>query len=207
MTFSWVLDERKYLTLDQVRILRQYCGQKKQKSLRQEEFHGVRDWFVLQLGLNTGLRVQEMTDLKCGDLLVSALQGSVIVRKGKGKKKRRVRINEPFKKDCQFYLRWKHRYGHSVEDEAPLLTSEQGKPLTKRALQKVFKRTMKEAGLASHYSIHCLRHTYGTHLLKASGNNLRIVQEQLGHSSVRTTEVYTSLIESEVGKALSKLYS
>lgn len=161
---------------------------------------------MIELGLNTGLRVQEMTDLKCGDFFISALEASVIVRKGKGKKRRPVWISESFKKACQFFMRWKHWHGHSTEDEAPLFTSEDGMPLSKRALQKAFKKILTAAGLPGYYSIHCLRHTYATHLLKASGFNLRLVQEQLGHSSVRITEVYTKLIGSDVKQAVNRLY-
>jgi integrase/recombinase XerC len=73
-------------------------------------------------------------------------------------------------------------------------------------LQYDFKRVAKAAGLDSHYSIHCLRHTYATHLLKAGKYNLRLVQEQLGHSSVKVTEVYTKLIDADVSAAVERLY-
>lgn len=206
MAFDWALDERKYLTIEKVRQLRRFCEQEKQRAIRQGSFLGVRDWFLIELGLNTGLRVQEMADLKCGDLYVSGIEASVIVRKGKGKKRRPVEIDESFKKSCRFFLKWKHWFGHSVEEGAPPLTSKRGLPLTKRTLQKAFKRIAQAAGLERYYSIHCLRHTYGTHLLKAGRYNLRFVQEQLGHSSVRITEVYTSLLSKEKKKALARLY-
>ncbi len=206
MTFAWTLDERKFLTLDKVRRLRSHCRREKARALGKKEFLGVRDWFLIELGLNTGLRVQELSDLRCGDLLISGDEASLIVRKGKGNKRRPVWINQSFKESCKSFLTWKKRQGHTVGAEAALLTSEQDKKVTKRALQKAFKRIAREAGLENHYSIHCLRHTYATHLLKASGNSLRLVQEQLGHSSVRTTEVYTKLIGSDVKQALGKLY-
>jgi site-specific recombinase XerD len=161
---------------------------------------------MVELGLNTGLRVQEMADLKCGDLLLSGNESSLVVRKGKGDKKRSVWISPTFKASCKFFLKWKQRQGHSVEPEAPVLTSVQGKSVTKRTLQNAFKKVARAAGLEVHYSIHCLRHTYGTHLLRAGGFNLRLVQEQLGHSSVRVTEVYTSLIDVDAKKAVGKLY-
>lgn len=62
------------------------------------------------------------------------------------------------------------------------------------------------AGLEGCYSIHCLRHTYGSHLYIASNHNLRLVQEQLGHSSIRITEVYASLMNTEIKASLEKLY-
>lgn len=206
MAFQWVLDEKKFLALEQVRKLRKFCGQEKKKAVKRGEFLPVRDWFMIELGLNTGLRVQEMADLKHGDLFVSVLQASVIVKKGKGSRKRRVMVNESFKKDGGFFQRWKNLRGQAIDDYSPVFTSERGGPVTKRALQKSFKRIMRDAGLESHYSIHCLRHTYATHLLKASGNNFKLVTNQLGHSSIKVSEVYLGLIEEEVKKALSRLY-
>src|SRR3989338_5775071 len=177
MTFAWTLDERKFLTLarDKVRQLRKHCGRKKAGALGRREFLGVRDWFLIELGLNTGLRVQELSDLRCGDLLISGTEASLIVRKGKGNKRRPVWLSQSFKESAEDFLAWKRKQGHVIDAEAPLLTSEHGERVTKRALQKAFKRIVQQAGLESHYSIHCLRHTYGTHLLKASGYNLRLV--------------------------------
>ena len=206
MTFAWRLDERKFLTLNKVRRLRSHCRREKARALGKKEFLGVRDWFLIELGLNTGLRVQELSDLRCGDLLISGTEASLIVRKGKGNKRRPVWLSQSFKESCKNFLVWKRRQGHAIDAEAPLLTSEQGERVTKRALQKAFKRIVQQAGLESHYSIHSLRHTYGTHLLKAGGYNLRLVQEQLGHSSVRITEVYTKLIGSDVKQAVNRLY-
>ncbi|GAH75377.1 unnamed protein product, partial [marine sediment metagenome] len=59
--------------------------------------------------------------------------------------------------------------------------------------------------LPKRYSIHCLRHTYATRLYKASGYNLRLVQKQLGHSSVSTTQVYADVMDSDVDQAVANL--
>ena len=206
MTFAWTLDERKFLNQAYVSRLRKYCSGQKEKVHKTDKFLAVRRWFLVELGLNTGLRVQEMTDLKWGDMFIDSLEASVVVRKGKGKRKRSVWINDSFKEICQHYKYWLHLQGHSVNDEVCVFTSENDSPLTKRTLQKDFKMIIGRAGLPEYYSIHCLRHTYATHLLKASNNNYKLVAGQLGHSSIKVTEVYTSLIRSDVKKALSKLY-
>ncbi len=65
---------------------------------------------------------------------------------------------------------------------------------------------MGKAGLPSHFHIHCLRHTYTTFLLTASNFNYRFVQQQLGHSSIKTTQVYAGIIESEGKNAIENLY-
>ena len=65
-------------------------------------------------------------------------------------------------------------------------------PLTDSSLQKAFKRAVDAAGISKHAHIHSLRHSYATHLLEM-GVNLRIIQENLGHGSARTTQIHTHL--------------
>ncbi len=204
--FSWVLSEKKYLKLSEVNRLRKACQETRYLALKPDKSVTARNWFMIELGLNAGLRVEEMRDLKCGDLHIQNDRSSVSVRKGKGNKPRIVRISESFKNKCKRFLIWKKRKGQGTEPDAYLLTSNKGTQLSKRALQKAFKVCITKAGLPGHYSIHSLRHTYGTYLFKASNHNLRLVQQQLGHSSVRTTEVYASLINEDVKKAVKKLY-
>ena len=98
-------------------------------------------------------------------------------------------------------------FGYEIHQDSYLLNNIKGLKISKRALQKFFKDLLKKAGLPSHYYIHCLRHTYTTFLLKASSHNYRFVQQQLGHASIRTTQVYAGVIESEGRKAVERLYN
>ena len=92
------------------------------------------------------------------------------------------------------------------QTESPyLFRSERSQKMTTTAIQKVFKFWAKKAGLSSHYSVHSLRHTYAVRLYKSSGNNLRLVQKLLGHSSISTTQVYADVVESDVQEAVDKL--
>jgi site-specific recombinase XerD len=202
---SWALDEKKFLSLEKVEKLRSCCKKAKTlalKSGKPSKIVPVRNWFMVELGLFTGLRVEEMANLKSIDLFLTGSQAALSVKKGKGNKQRTVYFSDTFKKECLFYLEWK-------ETRIPgmyLFANQKGEQLNKRTLQKSFKRSLQTAGLESYYSIHCLRHTYGTYLYKASKHNLRLVQEQLGHSSIRTTQIYASLIDEEVKKSLENLY-
>ena len=202
--FAWTLDENKYLTIDEVKKLRRYCCKKKRQALKENKITGVRNWFMVELGLNAGLRVKEMANLKCGDILIDKEHSSIIAL-GKRGKKRSVWISSKFKKDCLWFLKWKQKVGQSTKPESYIFTSENGNQLTRRALQKAFYSTIKKAGLSNH-SIHHLRHTFGSYLYLSSGHNLRLVQEQLGHSSVKVTEVYASVMNTDAKNAVENLY-
>lgn len=204
--FSWVLNEKKYLKLSEVNKLRKACRRARYLALKHGKSIVARDWFMIELGLNTGLRVEEMRELKCGDLHIQRGQSSLSVRKGKGDRPRTVRISEEFRNRCKRFILWKRMQGQGVDSESYLLTTSKGTQLSKRALQKAFKRCIRKAGLPEYYSIHSLRHTYGTYLYLASNYNLRLVQKQLGHSSVRVTEIYANLMDPYVKKAVEKLY-
>jgi site-specific recombinase XerD len=205
---AWVIDESKYLGMSQVRRLRRHCESLRASAVADptRDFLLLRDWFMVELGLQCGLRVSEMAALSIGDLNIHNEEPSLIVRLGKGGKTRVVHFSLRFKQACLAFLEAKRNVGQPTERENHVLTKVAGEPITKRTLQKAFKRCIKGAGISSHFGIHCLRHTYGTHLYKASGYNLRLVQEQLGHASIRTTQVYASLFNEDVMRAVERLY-
>jgi len=202
---GWIIDERKCLNLHEIKKLRSAAREAKENGFENCRFSQVRDWFMIELGLNTGLRVSEMTSLRHGDLLIDNGKSSIVVT-GKGNKKRSVWINSGFKRICMKYMDHKKYLGYKTDAEFFLLNNLKDSRISKRALQKAFKNAINRAGLPDHYYIHCLRHTYTTFLLKASGYNYRFVQQQLGHASIRTTQVYASVIESDGKAALEKLY-
>ena len=203
MAFQWVLDERKYLTTCEVRRLTRAA----RALSRSDGADGVRAWLLVDLVSESGLRVGEVAGLCVGDVMVHDGRRSILVRRGKGGKSRVVRIGRSLASHLCRFLSWKARRGEPVESGSALLWSSrvQG-AYSRRALQLMFKRCARSAGLPGYVSVHCLRHTYAVHLYKASGYNLRLVQKQLGHSSVRTTEVYADVFDADLVRAVDCLY-
>lgn len=115
---------------------------------------------------------------------------------GKGKKDRYVPLPEPTLQMLRSYWRthrspiWlfpaptRHGLSHSLAHD--------GGPVTRSSLQSAFRRALRRSGIAKRAHVHTLRHSYATHLLEA-GVNLRIIQDNLGHGSARTTQIYTHL--------------
>ena len=204
----WVLDESKFLSTAEVRKLLQVARTRADQGSGAAGRTAFRDYTIIALALATGLRVSELAGLACGDVFVSDGKASLAVRRGKGGKPRWVWFNGASKDHLVQYLHWKQDIGEPINDGAPLFLSVRtGTFMTTRALEKAFKRCASAAGLSQHYSIHSLRHTYACHLYKASGWNLRLVQKQLGHSSIATTQVYADVMEPDVRRALEKLYA
>lgn len=202
---DWLIDERKYLSRGEVKKLRNKCLQVKLLGLNNMRFSLIRNWFMVELGLNTVLRVNEMASLRFKNLLIDDTRSSIVIT-GKGNKKRVIWISAKFKRTCLNYLKYRARFGYSIDQESFILNNLKGKRISRRALQKFFKKIIRGAGLPDYYSIHCLRHTYTTFLLIASNQNYRFAQQQLGHSSIQTTQVYAGVVEHEGKKALEKLY-
>jgi site-specific recombinase XerD len=202
---AWVLDESKYLNLGEVKQLRTYSKTLKQLGLEKKRFSQVRNWFMIELGLYSGLRVDEMAQLKHCNFFIDGTESSIAVL-GKGNKKRVVWINSDFKKIYKYYVKYKKMIGFNISGDSSVLNNLKGNKITKRALQKFFKIISKKAGLKSCYSIHCLRHTYATFILKTTNNDYRFLQDQLGHSSIKTTQIYAGIMENERKKDIENLY-
>jgi site-specific recombinase XerD len=204
---GWIVDKSKFLSLKEAKQLLKTARFSAESGLLYSHKTPVRDYFLIHLALETGLRVSEIAELNCGDIYADQKTGYLIVRKGKGSKKRLVRFNVEFRQHYDEYLNWKQDCNEPTGQDDPLLrSSHSGGNISSRALEKAFKRVAAKSGLLKHYSIHCLRHTYACQLYKASGYNLRLVQKQLGHSNSRTTEVYADVMNTDLDESLEKLY-
>ena len=198
---TWVVSPEKFLTSDEVNKLRRVVGDAATLARARGTQAAVRDQLIIELALGTGLRVSELASLKVEDLFLKKGQNSLYVRRGKGGKDRVVQFSAGLKNLIRDYLDYRKTDSHYV------FPSQRNPRMTPSAIQQTFKRWAAKAGLPKRYSIHCLRHTYATRLHKASGYNLRLVQKQLGHSSISTTQVYADVLDEDVTKALANLDS
>jgi len=105
-SINWELGLEKFLTKEEIRKLRYWV--KLQRERNHKKHLAWFEWFLIELGLNTGLRVFEMAELKCGDIVIRGELSHVFVRKGKCNKSREVRINSEFCQSVVEYLKWKH---------------------------------------------------------------------------------------------------
>ena len=145
----------------------------------------ARDMAILELLYGGGLRVSELCGINGGDL---DLGSGLVKLMGKGSKERVVPVGDSAVKAVKDYLALR---GVPVRG-APMLLAARGGRLNPRAVQLMLKRKLALAGLPADLTPHKLRHACATHLL-SNGADLRLVQEQLGHASLSTTQIYTHL--------------
>ena len=166
----------KYLTLEESKnLLRSVDGK-----------NAERDYCILTLFLNCGLRISELVALNLNDIQEEALR---IL--GKGNKVRIVYLNDA----CQQALRQYLAVRRPIQgrDENALFLSTQNERISRSGVHALVKKRLAEAGLDStQYSSHKLRHTAATLMLQ-NGVDVRAVQEVLGHEHLNTTEIYTHI--------------
>ncbi len=196
---QWIITPEKYLKDEEVKALRKTASDMAIIARSKGNQNAVRNQLIIEVALGTGLRVSELADLKIHNLHLGKGQNSLIVRNGKGGKDRIVAFNSKLKILIQDYLDYR-------KSESPyLFHSERGDKMTRFGIGTVFKAIANSAGIDSHHSIHSCRHTYATNLYKVSGYNLRMVQKQLGHSSITTTSVYSDVINQDLEDAIENM--
>lgn len=150
----------------------------------------IRDRFILELLYSTGIRVSELVSIKISDI---NFYDKTIKIKGKGNKERIVLYGDICQKKLNDYLN-NSRPLYEKEKTPYLLLNQNGRKLTTRGVQTIIDDIIRHSSLQIHISPHVLRHTFATHLLN-NGADLLTVQELLGHSSLKATEVYTHVTD------------
>lgn len=199
------LDKTKYLSRDEVKKLQRAIEDKCLADLARGRETWVRNWAIINFTLRTGLRVQEVSNLKIRDIDLSPKMPTVHV-KGKGGKFGIVHLDDQVRKHLKSYLAWRMKSrGENLNNDDHIFFSKQGKKISSRALQHVFKKALEVAGLPFHYSFHSLRHTYGTYLYEKT-RDLRLVQKQLRHSKIGTTQIYADITPENMVKGVNGIW-
>ena len=155
--------------------------------LDSEDYDRRRDAMVVVLFFTTGLRLSELANANVED--VAADYSSIRVV-GKGRKERIVPLLHSVQEMLKKYFSQNYSQNICIGQKKALILSKKQERLSQRTMQRIVDRVLKAAGVQGKTSPHVLRHTFATHLL-SRGADLRDIQELLGHSSLRATQVYT----------------
>lgn len=165
----------------------------------------ARDAAIVEVLLQTGIRLGELARLRLDDLSIPTAitesthdAGALTVRQGKGRKDRTITLNHRACEALAAYLQVRPADVPYCE----VFLSKHRTPMKPRAYQAMFDRAFDKAGIARAH-LHTLRHTFGTHMVKA-GADLHSVQEMMGHANLNTTSRYVSLAREQMDKDMQE---
>ncbi len=156
----------------------------------------IKHKLIIKLLYGCGLRVSEVINLGKED--INFEENLIKINLGKGKKDRFVKIPETIKVELKAFCK--------LNNSKFLFPSNRGGKLTKKTIAKIVKNAAKKAKIKKRIYPHLLRHSFATHLLE-SGVDLKIIQKILGHSSIKTTQIYTQISQASIKNIKSPLDS
>ena len=160
--------------------------------------NGKRDYAIITLFLNCGLRLSELISIN-----IDKIKGDTLTVVGKGNKERTIYLNDMCVKAIEEYLevRQDAKPGH----ENALFLSNRKTRITPKGVQHMVDKYIKESGLSGkNYSPHKLRHTAATLMYQYGHVDIRALQEILGHESVSTTQIYTHIDKKQLREAVKQ---
>lgn len=177
----------KFLSLEEsMELLRHVDGKYKE-----------RDYCILTLFLNCGMRLSELVGLNMSDVRDDTLR-----LLGKGNKERIVYLNEACKDAIKKYLAVRPVDG--VKDKNALFLSRLKKRISPKTVQHMVYKTINETGLEGRgYSVHKLRHTAATLMYQHGNVDIRVLKDILGHENLGTTEIYTHVSSTQMHEAIN----
>ncbi len=158
----------------------------------------LRDRAMFELLYSSGLRLAELVGLDCGDGRLDLVAGEVTVT-GKGSRTRTVPIGARAREALAAWLAVRAQL--AAPGEAALFLGARGRRIGRAEVGKRLDAWARRSGLGQRVHPHMLRHSFASHVLQSS-QDLRAVQEMLGHASISTTQIYTHLDF----QALAKVY-
>ncbi len=177
----------KYLTLDEsVQLLESISGRDKE-----------RDYAIITLFLNCGLRLSELCSLNYTDI---KSDGTLTVT-GKGNKERTIYLNEMCIDAVKDYM--KVRPVDGVKDKNALFLSGRKNRISPKTVQHLVEKYIEKSGLGDRgFSTHKLRHTAATLMYQKGGVDVLLIKDILGHENLATTEIYTHIVDSQLKNAV-----
>ena len=158
--------------------------------------HSIRDYAILTLFLNCGIRLSELVGIN-----LNSIRNNTLTVIGKGDKERVIPLNSACIAAIDAYR--KVRPVDGVKDKKALFLSERKQRISKATVHHLVKKYIISAGLDPRkYSTHKLRHTAATLMYKYGHVDIRALQELLGHESISTTEIYTHLDTQQLKNAV-----
>ena len=150
---------------------------------------------ALTMIYSSGLRISELLNLKLSD--INSERRQVLVRSGKGRKDRIVIFAESFMPMFNNYINTYRPIKYFIEGKP-------GEKYSPESIRHIIKRSARMAGIRKRVTPHTLRHSFATHLLE-NGVDIRYIQELLGHSSPKTTMIYTHVSRKDIMSIQSPL--
>lgn len=177
----------KYLTLEQsIKLLESVDGKTKE-----------RDYCILTLFLNCGLRLSELVSVNISDIK----DDNTLRVVGKGNKERTIYLNNACVSAIEQYMRVRPVDG--VIDRDALFISNRKRRISRESVQKLVERSLEKSGLAGMgFSTHKLRHTAATLMYQYGNVDPLQLKEILGHENLATTEIYTHVYDEQLKKAV-----
>jgi site-specific recombinase XerD len=195
----------KYFNEAQIKTFRRTVKDPGLVALQKGKVTVVREWMVIDLLISSRIRVAEAADLWCGDCRIGYGQSEIHVRNGKGGKSRTVQILETLKRHLKSFINWKAGRGEVTGEDDYLFMGQRG-PWSSQAIQQVDKKWLKALDLYENgKSVHALRHSYAVHYYRKT-RDLRGLQKQLGHSTVKSTEIYADVLADDIQQNIKGLW-
>lgn len=160
----------------------------------------LRDIAIVETFFATGARVYEVANIKLRNI---NLESGVIRFMGKGGKERIIQIAE--KSVLNILRRYYNENQKSIQKCGYFFVNQRGSRYTEQSIREMLKKNTKQAGIKRNITPHMFRHSFATYLIE-EGVDVSCVQQILGHSSIRTTQIYIHLAAQKQADILKKLH-
>ena len=168
---------------------------------------GIRDKAILEVLYSTGIRSGELRKLDIYD--VNLHDKLIHIKNPKNKKDRLVPTGDKAKTALEEYLSKSRprlaRVSNADSKENALFLSQYGKRMSKGSIPYILRTYSKKMNLGKRITPHCLRHSFATHLL-GNGADLPIIQQLLGHTRIKTTQIYLQIAKPDLKRTIQKYH-